>query len=233
MSWWQAVLTVTIGNAIVLIPMLLNGYPGTKYGIPFPVLVRSSFGIRGAHIAALLRGLVACGWFGIQTWIGADAISQLFIKIAPALGELSPLPVLDITSLQFSCYIFFWLAQVRPSINWGEMDAWDANNLAHFAAVNCLFALAQVLPQVFLISQTLQVCYSMLAGFDFIERHGINPICGETGSACTSLDECSTRNMGDQGCRRFISTVVKALPVWSRNATSWPILGEILAILDG
>ena len=68
MTWWQALLTVFLGNLIVLIPMTLNAHPGTAYGIPFPVLLRASFGIRGANIAAVLRGVVACGWFGIQTW---------------------------------------------------------------------------------------------------------------------------------------------------------------------
>ncbi|MFN9973709.1 MAG: cytosine permease, partial [Phycisphaerae bacterium] len=76
MNWWQATLTVALGNLIVLIPMTLNGHPGTKYGIPFPVLMRASFGTVGANVPALARALVACGWFGIQTWIGGDAIYQ-------------------------------------------------------------------------------------------------------------------------------------------------------------
>src|SRR5262249_31481035 len=70
MSRKQAVATIFLGNAIVLAPMLLNARPGAKYGVPFPVLARASFGVRGANIAAVLRALVACGWFGIQTWIG-------------------------------------------------------------------------------------------------------------------------------------------------------------------
>ena len=81
MTWWQGLLTVSLGNLIVLIPMLLNAHPGTKYGIPFPVLVRSSFGIRGANVAAMARALVACGWFGIQTWIGALAIDALMATL--------------------------------------------------------------------------------------------------------------------------------------------------------
>ena len=81
MSWWQGLLTVSLGNVIVLIPMLLNAHPGTKYGIPFPVLVRSSFGIRGANVAAMARALVACGWFGIQTWIGALAVDTLMATL--------------------------------------------------------------------------------------------------------------------------------------------------------
>jgi len=67
MNWWQAVGTILLGNIIVLAPMLLNAHAGTKYGIPFPVLVRASFGVRGANLPAIMRALVACGWFGIQT----------------------------------------------------------------------------------------------------------------------------------------------------------------------
>ncbi|HLT39224.1 MAG TPA: cytosine permease, partial [Enhygromyxa sp.] len=74
MSWAQAVVTIMLGNVIVLAPMILNGHPGTKYGVPFPVLARASFGINGAHVPSLLRALVACGWFGIQTWVGGSAI---------------------------------------------------------------------------------------------------------------------------------------------------------------
>ena len=84
MNWIQAILTILLGNLIVLIPMLLNAHAGTKYGIPFPVFVRASFGVRGANVPATLRALVACGWFGIQTWIGGQAIySMLRISLAP------------------------------------------------------------------------------------------------------------------------------------------------------
>ena len=77
MSWWQAMLTILLGNAIVLIPMNLNAHAGTKYGVSFPVLCRASFGVRGANVPAILRALVACGWFGIQTWIGGLALDTL------------------------------------------------------------------------------------------------------------------------------------------------------------
>ncbi|MFL5635431.1 MAG: NCS1 family nucleobase:cation symporter-1 [Gemmatimonadaceae bacterium] len=77
MTWWQAMVTILLGNVIVLIPMILNAHAGTKYGISFPVLCRASFGVRGANIAAMLRAIVACGWFGIQTWIGALALDAL------------------------------------------------------------------------------------------------------------------------------------------------------------
>src|SRR5215204_1720331 len=74
MNWWQAVLTIFLGNAIVLVPMILNAHAGTRYGIPFPVYCRAAFGTLGANVPALLRALVACGWFGIQAWIGGEAI---------------------------------------------------------------------------------------------------------------------------------------------------------------
>jgi nucleobase:cation symporter-1, NCS1 family len=84
MNWKQAVLTVFLGNTIVLAPMLLNSHPGARYGIPFPVLARASFGVLGANIAAVLRALVACGWFGIQSWIGGEAINTLLGTVWPA-----------------------------------------------------------------------------------------------------------------------------------------------------
>ncbi|MDX1660848.1 MAG: NCS1 family nucleobase:cation symporter-1 [Gemmatimonadota bacterium] len=78
MNWWQSLLAVLLGNAIVLVPMAVNGHAGARYGIPFPVYARASFGTRGAHVPALLRALVACGWFGIQTWIGGLALDVAF-----------------------------------------------------------------------------------------------------------------------------------------------------------
>ncbi|HKG91014.1 MAG TPA: NCS1 family nucleobase:cation symporter-1 [Gemmatimonadaceae bacterium] len=77
MTWWQAMLTILLGNTIVLVPMILNAHAGTKYGISFPVLCRAAFGVRGANVPAMLRAVVACGWFGIQTWIGALALDAL------------------------------------------------------------------------------------------------------------------------------------------------------------
>ena len=83
MTWWQALVTILLGNVIVLIPMVLNAHAGTKYGISFPVMCRASFGVRGANIPAMLRAVVACGWFGIQTWIGALALNTLFVAAWP------------------------------------------------------------------------------------------------------------------------------------------------------
>jgi nucleobase:cation symporter-1, NCS1 family len=85
MSWKQAIFTVFLGNVLVLIPMLLNAHAGAEYGIPFPIFARSAFGVLGANVPALLRALVACGWFGIQTWIGGEAIYAMMVALDPAL----------------------------------------------------------------------------------------------------------------------------------------------------
>jgi NCS1 family nucleobase:cation symporter-1 len=101
MDWKQAVMTIFIGNVIVLLPMLLNSHPGAKYGVPFPVLARASFGVLGANVAAVLRALVACGWFGIQTWIGGEAISTLVATLAPAWKNFPYATAV--------CFLLFWL----------------------------------------------------------------------------------------------------------------------------
>ena len=100
MSWVQAVTTIFLGNLIVLIPMLLNAHAGTKYGIPFPVLVRASFGVRGANIPAILRALVACGWFGIQAWIGGQAIFSMLKIVWPGAASVA--------GSSWICFFLFW-----------------------------------------------------------------------------------------------------------------------------
>lgn len=113
MDWKQAVLTIALANVIVLLPMLLTGHAGPKYGIPFPVLARSSFGVVGANLPALLRGVVACAWFGIQTWIGGQAIYFLAGKIIGAgswwveAGSWGGYPW-----PQWLCFVLFWLVEV-------------------------------------------------------------------------------------------------------------------------
>jgi NCS1 family nucleobase:cation symporter-1 len=108
MNWSQAILTIFLGNVIVLVPMVLNAHAGTKYGIPFPVYCRASFGVRGANIPALLRALVACGWFGIQAWIGGSAIYKILTVFLPALGHAAPIGWLGINLPQLACFLFFW-----------------------------------------------------------------------------------------------------------------------------
>ena len=107
MNWWEAILTIFLGNVIVLIPMILNAHAGTRYGIPFPVYCRAAFGTKGANVPALLRALVACGWFGIQTWIGGEAIHKILAVFFPSLGGVAA-NAFGITLPQFLCFLFFW-----------------------------------------------------------------------------------------------------------------------------
>ncbi len=108
MNWWQAILTIFIGNTIVLIPMLLNGHAGAKYGIPFPVFARASFGTKGANIPAMLRAIVACGWFGIQTWIGGESLYNLIRAWNPSLAEIDSTSLFP-QALPMICFLAFWL----------------------------------------------------------------------------------------------------------------------------
>ena len=107
MNWSQAIITIFLGNLIVVVPMILNAHAGTKYGIPFPVFCRASFGTKGANIPALMRAFVACGWFGIQTWIGGNAIYKIMSVFFPALGQSSA-TAFGISLPQFVCFLFFW-----------------------------------------------------------------------------------------------------------------------------
>jgi nucleobase:cation symporter-1, NCS1 family len=104
MNWKQALFTVFLGNVLVLIPMLLNAHAGARYGIPFPVFARASFGVLGANVPAILRALVACGWFGIQTWIGGEAINAMIVALVPAWAHFAYGAAL--------CFGFFWLLNV-------------------------------------------------------------------------------------------------------------------------
>jgi NCS1 family nucleobase:cation symporter-1 len=122
MRWWQAMVTILLGNTIVLVPMVLNAHAGTKYGISFPVLCRASFGVRGANLPAMLRAIVACGWFGIQTWIGGLALDALFRAAWPGWAGVG-----GGTAITF---MVFWLIQVAVILKGTEgikvLESWSA-----------------------------------------------------------------------------------------------------------
>ncbi len=132
MDWKQAVGTVLLGNLIVLIPLLLNAHAGARYGIPFPVFIRAPFGVRGANLAAMLRAVVACGWFGIQTWIGGTALHAL-------LGAIWPLAAAKPVSL-WACFLGFWL--LNMVVVWHGVDS--IRRLQGFGAP-CMFVMAAAL----------------------------------------------------------------------------------------
>jgi len=101
MNWKQALFTILLGNLIVLVPMVLNAHAGAKYGIPFPVFVRASFGVRGANVPAILRAIVACGWFGVQSWLGGQAIAAMVNVLWPATAH--------VPWVLWACFLGFWL----------------------------------------------------------------------------------------------------------------------------
>jgi nucleobase:cation symporter-1, NCS1 family len=124
--WKLALLTIVLGNIIVLVPMVLNAHAGTKYGIPFPVLLRSSFGTIGANLPAMMRAMVACGWFGIQTWIGGSAIYLLLaamIGFEPATAA-DAMPVIGLSAGQFGCFMLFWAINVVVIVSGIETIKW-------------------------------------------------------------------------------------------------------------
>ncbi|MBM3778313.1 MAG: NCS1 family nucleobase:cation symporter-1 [Acidimicrobiia bacterium] len=122
MTWWQAMLTILLGNLVVLAPMILNAHAGTKYGVSFPVLCRASFGVRGANVPATLRALVACGWFGIQTWIGGLALDVLLTAAWPAWS--------GVAGGIWIAFGAFWIVQVWVIVTGLEgirkLEGWSA-----------------------------------------------------------------------------------------------------------
>ena len=143
MDWKQAIGTVLLGNLIVLVPMLLNAHAGAKYGIPFPVFIRAPFGVRGANIAAILRAVVACGWFGIQSWIGGTAIHAMLAVIWPMVENNS--------FVLWTCFLGFWLLNMvvvwRGVESIRRLQAFGAPFDAKLVSLNgriscCLFSIA-------------------------------------------------------------------------------------------
>ena len=151
MNWWQATLTVMAGNVVVLIPMVLNGHAGAKLGVPFPVLARASFGIHGAHVPAVARSLVGCGWFGIQCWIGGAAIYSILGVLGvfdSSLDAENTMPLLGISPLQLLCFLAFWAVHVAVVVAGIEsikiLESWAAPFLIASGVALLIWALVRV-----------------------------------------------------------------------------------------
>lgn len=153
MNWWQALVTILLGNVIVLAPILLNSHPGTKYGIPFPVFARASYGTSGSNLPALMRALVACGWFGIQTWIGGQALHVLFRSVLPSwptlLGDkiMSPQIIAGYTPTEYLCFLIFWAMNIyivyRGMDLLRKVENWAAPFVMVMALVLVIWAIYQ------------------------------------------------------------------------------------------
>lgn len=120
LNWYEALIIIGLANIIITIPMVLNGHAGVKYGIPFPVIGRAAFGTKGVHLASVTRGIIACGWFGVQTWIGGLAIYAIFNAVTGSTGELG------LSVGKFVGFGIFWIINMyfiwkgTESIKWLE-----------------------------------------------------------------------------------------------------------------
>ncbi len=112
MNWWQAIATILLGNVIVLLPILANSHPGTKYGIPFPVFARAAYGTSGSNLPALMRAVVACGWFGIQTWIGGKSLFMLLAALLPGFAYCLGGAYFEHTISEWICFLIFWATNI-------------------------------------------------------------------------------------------------------------------------
>jgi NCS1 family nucleobase:cation symporter-1 len=135
MNWWQALLTILLGNTIVLIPILLNSHPGTKYGIPFPVFARASYGTIGSNLPALMRALVACGWFGIQAWIGGEALNLFFRSIIPRWHTMLGGPINGHTPTEWISFLLFWTLNIYIIYRGMDLLRWVENWAAPFVLI--------------------------------------------------------------------------------------------------
>lgn len=163
MNWWQAMITILLGNIIVLIPMVLNAHAGTKYGVSFPVLSRAAFGTIGANVPAMLRAIVACGWFGIQTWIGGTAIDALLSYMSPTWANLlGGSTVMGVAVHTWIAFFLFWGIQVVIILKGVEgikyLETWSAPLLLAGGLIVLVWAAwrAGGLGQVLTQSATLQ-----------------------------------------------------------------------------
>ncbi len=200
MNWWQAILTIFLGNTIVLIPMVLNGHAGAKYGIPFPVLARASFGTKGANIPALLRAIVACGWFGIQTWIGGFALFQMLRLWWPALSTLPEI------------FPVSWGLQTGPAITF--FIFWLLNMFVAYLGVESIRKLL-VFKAIFLPLAALALLFWAIdAG------NGLGPILSQPAKFQTNKDFWNFFFPALTGMVGFWATLSLNIPDFTRYAKS-------------
>src|ERR1044072_4647862 len=212
MNWWQAIFTIFMGNTIVLIPMVLNGNAGAKYGIPFHVFARASFGVKGANIPAILRGIVACGWFGIQTWIGGFALYQLLRLWIPALETL---PTVFPASLGL---------QTGPAITF--VLFWFLNMYVVYLGVESIRKLL-VFKAIFLpVAALALLCWAVKAG------NGLGPILEQPSRFKTGNEFFTFFFPALTGMVGFWATLSLNIPDFTRNATSQQaqIRGQIIGL---
>jgi NCS1 family nucleobase:cation symporter-1 len=212
MNWWQAILTVFLGNAIVVIPMVLNGDAGARYGISFPVFSRASFGILGANIPALLRAIVACGWFGIQTWIGGYALYQMVRVWIPAIGSL---PIIFPSS---------WGLETGPAITF--LFFWSINMLVVFLGIESIRKLLLFKALFLPLAAASLLIWALSAG------HGLGPILSQPSKFKTSQEFFVFFFPALTGMVGFWATLSLNIPDFTRYAKSQKaqVMGQLIGL---
>ena len=219
MAWYQAIFTIMLANIIVLIPMILISHAGTKYGIPYPVFSRASFGVWGANLPALIRAFIACGWFGIQTWIGGSA---LWAGIAALLGPDSWWTTADKVSIGFGfaavaqpwtvwlCFAIFWAINI--AIIWFGMNA--VKRFENWAAP-------------FMIAVFVGLLVWMI-----VQAGGLGPIVEEQGTLGWGADFWAIFPASLMGMIAFWSTLSLNMPDFTRFGRSQreQALGQALGL---
>lgn len=212
MNWWQGILTIFLGNLVVLIPMILNGHAGTKYGIPFPVFARASFGTKGANIPAMLRAIVACGWFGIQTWIGGFAIYQMLRLWIPSLETLPQIfpSSFGLQTGPAICFFAFWLL----------------NMFVVYLGVESIKKLL-VFKAFFLPAAALTLLFWAISA-----GHGLGPILHQTSKFATTGDFFKFFFPALTGMVGFWATLSLNIPDFTRYAKSQKaqVVGQAVAL---
>jgi NCS1 family nucleobase:cation symporter-1 len=209
MDWVQAFLTITLGNLIVLVPMLLNSHAGTKYGIPFPVFARAFYGIRGANLVALLRAFIACAWFGIQTWVGGKALHVIVGRLAGDGWVHAPVVLGQVWTL-WLCFLAFWVLQML--IIWRGMEA--IRRFENWTA------------------PLVSVGFLILLGYVAVKAGGFGPILSEPSKLGWGVDFWKVFFPSLMGMIAFWSTLSLNMPDFTRFGGSQrkQVLGQVLGL---
>jgi NCS1 family nucleobase:cation symporter-1 len=210
MSWSQALFTVALGNTIVLIPILLNSHPGTRYGIPFPVFARAAYGTIGSNLPALMRAIVACGWFGIQAWIGGEAVNTLFATIVPGWPNLLGSGPGGHSNTEWLSFLIFWSLNV--AIVYRGMDL--LRKVENWAAPFVL------------------VMTALLLGWAVTEAHGLGPLLSQPGKYGTLRDFIPVFIPSLTAMIGFWATLSLNMPDFTRFGRSQrqQIIGQVVAL---
>src|SRR3954469_14839491 len=210
MNWRQALITILLGNTIVLVPILLNSHPGTKYGIPFPVFARAAYGTIGSNLPALMRALVACGWFGIQAWIGGEAVNTFFANVVPGWATLLGAGFGGHTTTEWLSFMLFWGLNV--SVIYRGMDL--LRRVENWAAPFVL------------------VMTTALLGWAVWRAHGFGPLLSEPGKFTSGAEFFKVFVPSLTAMIGFWATLSLNMPDFTRFGRSQreQVVGQVVAL---